>query len=382
MMARLGDICYKITDGSHNPPSGVPISEFLMLSSKNIHDGFITYDDPRYLSRENFEIENKRTQINPGDILMTIVGTVGRVTVVPENTNNICLQRSVAVIKPKKEIVLPRFLMYQIQSMKNVLEKEAKGVAQKGIYLKQVENLSIKVFERNVQESIVLHMDKICNLIELRNQQLSKLDELVKARFVEMFGDPVNNSKGLPEFTLPELGEFGRGVSKHRPRNDPKLLGGKYPLIQTGEVANSNLYITEYESTYSELGFKQSKLWQKGTLCITIAANIAKTAILTFDACFPDSVVGFKANDRTNNIFIHYWFTFFQTILEAQAPESAQKNINLKTLSELKIIVPPIEQQNEFATFVKQIDKSKLEIQQSLEKLETLKKSLMQQYFG
>ena len=127
-MARLGDICYKITDGSHNPPSGVPISEFLMLSSKNIHDGFITYDDPRYLSRENFEIENKRTQINPGDILMTIVGTVGRVTVVPENTNNICFQRSVAVIKPKKEIVLPRFLMYQIQSMKNVLEKTGKNM--------------------------------------------------------------------------------------------------------------------------------------------------------------------------------------------------------------------------------------------------------------
>ena len=197
-----------------------------------------------------------------------------------------------------------------------------------------------------------------------------------------MFGDPVNNSEGLPELTLPELGEFGRGVSKHRPRNDPKLLGGKYPLIQTGEVANSNLYITEYESTYSELGFKQSKLWQKGTLCITIAANIAKTAILTFDACFPDSVVGFKANDKTNNIFIHYWFSFFQAILEAQAPESAQKNINLKTLSELKIIVPPIDLQNEFATFVEQTDKLKFEVKQGLEKLEILKKALMQEYFG
>ena len=181
---------------------------------------------------------------------------------------------------------------------------------------------------------------------------------------------------------MPELGEFGRGVSKHRPRNAPELLGGEYPLIQTGEVANSNLYITEYENTYSELGFKQSKLWQKGTLCITIAANIAKTAILTFDACFPDSVVGFKANDKTNNVFIHYWFSFFQKILESQAPESAQKNINLKVLSELKVIVPPIELQNKFANFVKQIDKSKFEVQQSLEKLETLKKSLMQQYFG
>ena len=123
-------------------------------------------------------------------------------------------------------------------------------------------------------------------------------------------------------------------------------------------------------------------MWQKGTLCITIAANIAKTAILTFDACFPDSVVGFKANDKTNNIFIHYWFSFFQAILEAQAPESAQKNINLKTLSELKIIIPTIDLQNQFAEFVEQTDKLKFEVKEALEKLETLKKSLMQQYFG
>ena len=194
----------------------------------------------------------------------------------------------------------------------------------------------------------------------MRQQELQKLDEFIKARFVELFGDPVSNSYGLPEATLPDLGEFGRGVSKHRPRNDIKLLGGKYPLIQTGDVANAGLYITSYSSTYSELGLKQSKMWDKGTLCITIAANIAKTAILEFDACFPDSVVGFIANERTNNIFVHYWFSFFQAILESQAPESAQKNINLKILSELKVIVPEKRKQDQFASFVKLTDKSKV----------------------
>ena len=188
------------------------------------------------------------------------------------------------------------------------------------------------------------------------------MDALIKARFVELFGDPVSNSYGLPEATLPELGEFGRGISKHRPRNDSELLGGEYPLIQTGDVANAGLYITSYNSTYSELGLKQSKMWEKGTLCITIAANIAKTAILTFDACFPDSVVGFTANEKTNNIFIHYWFLFFQAILESQAPESAQKNINLKILSELRVIVPEKEKQDEFVDFIKQVDKSKVAV--------------------
>ena len=204
------------------------------------------------------------------------------------------------------------------------------------------------------------------------------LDELVRGRFVELFGDPVSNSYGLPEATLPELGVFGRGVSKHRPRNDPKLLGGDYPLIQTGDIANAGLYITSYNSTYSEFGLIQSKMWEKGTLCITIAANIAKTAILEFDACFPDSVVGFTANERTNNIFIHYWFSFFQAILESQAPESAQKNINLKILSELKVIVPEKERQNEFANFVHRIDKSKF---RGLSMLTTMKSAYDQQTF-
>src|SRR5690606_38147340 len=96
---------------------------------------------------------------------------------------------------------------------------------------------------------------------------------------------------------LCELGNLDRGVSKHRPRNEPALLGGPYPLVQTGDVANSEGYIQNHLSTYTELGLKQSKLWPAGTLCITIAANIANTGILTYDACFPDSVVGFVPNE-------------------------------------------------------------------------------------
>ena len=283
------------------------------------------------------------------------------------------------VLKPKDCIDVD-YLCYSLM-FRNVSDI-VNGATRQKLTQADMRKIEIPLLPLEEQKAVVAKISKIFELVALRKEQLGKLDQLVKSRFIELFGDPVSNSGNLPELTLPELGEFGRGVSKHRPRNDPKLLGGKYPLIQTGEVANAQLYITEYENTYSELGFKQSKLWQAGTLCITIAANIAKTAILTFDACFPDSVVGFKANDKTNNIFMHYWFSFFQAILEAQAPESAQKNINLKILSELKIIVPPIELQNQFATFVEQTEKSKLAIQQSLDKLELLKKSLMQEYFG
>lgn len=232
------------------------------------------------------------------------------------------------------------------------------------------------------QEKIVSVLSTIDNILNLCFTQINKLDELVKSRFVEMFGNPITNSHRLPLKTLPELGELGRGVSKHRPRNAPELLGGVYPLIQTGDVANASLYILDYNSTYSEIGYKQSKMWNKGTLCITIAANIAKTAILTFDSCFPDSIVGFNANELANNVFIHFWFSFFQEILEEQAPESAQKNINLKILSELKVIVPSINLQNQFADFVAKVEQQKTIVQKSIDKLEALKKSLMQEFFG
>jgi type I restriction enzyme S subunit len=232
------------------------------------------------------------------------------------------------------------------------------------------------------QKEIVLQLDTLHSVIKLKTLQLSKLDQLVKARFVEMFGDPVKNPYNWETRTLGSLGELNRGVSKHRPRNAPELLNGKYPLIQTGDVSSADLYLTKYFSTYSELGLQQSRMWPSGTLCITIAANIAKTAILKFDACFPDSVVGFLSGMNTNQLFIHFWFSFFQKILEEQAPESAQKNINLKILNELSVIVPPLALQEEFAAFVQKVDKTKMAVKQSLEKLETLKKSLMQEYFG
>ena len=255
-----------------------------------------------------------------------------------------------------------QYLYYFLRSDigRQMIKAKASGSVRYNLKMDMLKEMTIPYKSIEEQKKCVATLDELQKIIALRGKEIEKLDELIKARFVEMFGDPVSNSNGLPEATLPELGEFGRGISKHRPRNDSKLLGGDYPLIQTGDVANAGLYITSYSSTYSKLGLKQSKMWDKGTLCITIAANIAKTAILKFSACFPDSIVGFNANEKTNNIFIHYWFSFFQAILESQAPESAQKNINLKILSELKVIVPVKDKQDEFADFVKQADKSKV----------------------
>ena len=291
-------------------------------------------------------------------------------------------QRTYIIESKNKTILTVPFLYCFLDKYVEELRKQSIGGVIKYIKLGNLTEAQIPMRSMNEQNEVVVNIKKVNDLISLRKQQFSKLDELVKSRFIEMFGDPVYNPNRLPTKPLAELGSLDRGRSKHRPRNDPKLLGGPYPLIQTGEVSNAGLYITEYQNTYSELGLKQSKMWNAGTLCITIAANIAQTAILTFDACFPDSVVGFIPSDEIDAIYMHYWFSFFQKILDEQAPQVAQKNINLKILSELQVTIPSKEEQQEFVAFVKQTDKSKLGIQKSLDQLETLKKSLMHKYFG
>lgn len=147
---------------------------------------------------------------------------------------------------------------------------------------------------------------------------------------------------------LPEIGDLDRGKSRHRPRNDPKLFGGPYPFVQTGDVRAADRLLTEFSTTYSEFGLEQSRLWPIGTVCITIAANIAETAILGIEACFPDSVVGFLPDvDRVSGEFLEFFIRTMRSELEAFAPATAQKNINLNVLSSVRAPVPPLEEQAE-----------------------------------
>ena len=147
---------------------------------------------------------------------------------------------------------------------------------------------------------------------------------------------------------FPEVGVFGRGKSKHRPRNDPILyVNGKYPMVQTGDVARSRGIISTYTNKYNEVGLAQSQLWPTGTLCITIAANIADSGILSFDACFPDSVVGLiPASTLENGRYLEYFMRTVKADLLEFAPATAQKNINLGILETILIPLPPLAEQH------------------------------------
>jgi len=231
------------------------------------------------------------------------------------------------------------------------------------------------------QRRIAEVLDRAEALRTKRRAALAQFDTLTQALFLDLFGDPVENPKGWPLKKFSVVGTLDRGVSKHRPRNAPELLGGSYPLVQTGDVANCRGYIRSHNSTYSDLGLRQSKIWPAGTMCITIAANIAKTGILTFDACFPDSVVGFRAEDSATVEFVRTWLSFLQKALEDNAPKSAQKNINLAILRDLDVPLPPLDLQHDFARRVAAVEKLKAKHRASLAELDALFAALQHRAF-
>ena len=199
------------------------------------------------------------------------------------------------------------------------------------------------------------------------------------------------NLPRLPEgwvwSTMPQLGELNRGKSKHRPRDDPRLYGGPYPFIQTGDVRRSAGSITEHGQTYSELGLQQSRLWSAGTLCITIAANIAETGILKFPACFPDSIVGFAANGGVvTTQYVDYFIRTARDNLDRFASATAQKNINLDVLEGVAIALPPLAEQHRIVAEVDRrlslVREVEAEVDANLKRAERVQQGVLKMAFG
>ncbi|MDA3884795.1 MAG: restriction endonuclease subunit S [Candidatus Delongbacteria bacterium] len=162
---------------------------------------------------------------------------------------------------------------------------------------------------------------------------------------------------GWKEYSLKGLGFVGRGKSRHRPRNADFLYGNKYPFIQTADVKSANYRILNYSQMYSEEGLKQSKLWPIDTLCVTIAANIADSALLGFEACFPDSVIGFIADDNISDVrFVKYLFDILQVKIKQISQGAAQDNLSLEKLEGIKFEVPPLPTQRKIASILSAYD--------------------------
>lgn len=219
-------------------------------------------------------------------------------------------------------------------------------------------------------------------------RQLAKFQQQGKTPpkdWQKKYPEPVqSDTSGLPALpqgwvwaSLSQVGWLDRGRSKHRPRNAPHLYGGPYPFIQTGDIRHADTFMSDVEASYSEAGLAQSRLWPAGTICITIAANIGKTAILSTAACFPDSVVGFLTGSNDVSVrYVEYFMRSVQQKLEDEAPATAQKNINLEILEKVVIPVPSIQEQHQIVMLLDDAIGASRETDRSIER--SLKQSTAQ----
>lgn len=263
------------------------------------------------------------------------------------------------VLKTKEEICLPEYLFYQLawnNNFHSYLGSRSTGATYPTVKEKDILEYEISELPSLQEQKRIIEVIKEAVKIKTKRiESNQKITDAIPAIFSKMFGDPETNPMKWNMVPLCELGTLDRGKSQHRPRTAPGLFGGPYPFVQTGDISNASWRIKEYKQTYSEEGLRQSKIWPKETLCITVAANIAKTSILDFESCFPDSVVGFIPNKKSNVDYVQALFLFLQKRLEEMAPRAAQLNINLEILRNLQVPNPPIEMQKEFAERVKEI---------------------------
>lgn len=273
-----------------------------------------------------------------------------------------------------------RWLYHMLTALDlNKLDKSAAvpGLNRDDVYEQQIDFPSVRE-----QDRVAALVDATKRHVGLREYTLQLGRTLLPATFIDFFGDPRGTATNWSTAPLGELGALDRGRSRHRPRNAPQLYGGPYPFIQTGDIANAEGYIRVHRQTYSDEGLGQSKIWPTGTLCITIAANIAKTAILTYPVCFPDSVVGFTPGPDVTVEFIQGWFGFLQEVLEASAPEAAQKNINLEILRALPCPVPPQSLQRQYSSIAEQVERFRNQQRESSRQAGHLFDSVLQQTFA
>ncbi len=291
-----------------------------------------------------------------------------------------------------------KYLFYYACSEKDNFVKKGKGGAQPNISQEIIKAHEIPIPPLAEQQRIVDRIESLfAKLDEAKEKAQAVVDgfELRKSAILHkaFTGELTErwrskNDMSLTDWRQVKFGDLGvleRGRSKHRPRNDPKLFGGKYPFIQTGDVARSGMYVVEHSQTLSEIGMEQSRIFPKDTLCITIAANIGDVAILTYDCCFPDSVVGFTPNGLTSSKFIYFMMSTIQRELEANAPATAQKNINLKILNDLMINLPSMNEQKEILAVLENIfekqQQAKAAAEAVLAQIDTMKKAILARAF-
>ena len=376
MMAKLGDIC-DVRDGTHDSPSYVDTG-YPLVTSKNIVDGELDLSVVNYIALDDYNKINERSKVDDGDIIMPMIGTIGNPYLVNGFTDFAI--KNVALIKFNDKKINNKYIYYFLNSdkFKEYIAENNRGGTQKFLSLKDIRNMEINIVSLDEQLEIVAILDKISNLIKCRQEQLSKLDELVKSRFIELFGEVETNVKGFPMKRMEECCKFIGGAQPDKSHFEYEKTDDNIRLIQIRDY-KSDRFITYIPKSLARKTCTASDIMigRYGPPIFQILGGIEGAYNVALMKAVPSAEFNteyfryFLKNEK----LLHYLESFSQRT-------AGQDGIQIDKLNAYPCFVPPMELQILFAAFVEQTDKSKLAVQQSIEKLETLKKSLMQQYFG
>ncbi len=330
-------------------------------------------------------LENSSAKIfHKGTILYTIFATLGETTILNIDA---ATNQAIAGISLKNDNILLEYLYYYLIAQKEYVQRIGRGVAQNNINMKILRDFDVPVPPRNEQFRIIDKLNRVDNLIHLRSQQIAKLDELVKARFVEMFGEPVQNPNCWKTENLLDLGYCKNGMNFHRDDCGTEIhcLGvGDFKNHSTIRDVGSLPFISLNELPTSEY------LLQDGDI-VFVRSNgnkeLVGRCLAIYPAKIPVTYSGFCIRYRltSNKITVSYLLRVLKadSVRKKMTGRGANiQNLNQQILAQLVVPIPPLSLQNQFAAFVERVDQQKQTVQQSLEKLKLMKKALMQEYFG
>ena len=382
---RLGDAC-DILNGFAFKSENYVDSGIRVIRIANVQKGYIEDNTPAFYPLETNELD--RYMLEEGDLLMSLTGNVGRVAILKKEFMPAALNQRVACLRLKTDRITKDYLFHVLNSdfFEQQCIQSSKGVAQKNMSTEWLKDYEIPMYSKEQQESIAYILDKTKNIIISQNHELQKLNDLIKARFVELFGDPIKNPKGWEVVTIGDVvTEVRYGTSK------PAVEGGKYPYLRMNNLtADGHLDLNDLKYIDIPGDEIEKCVVRKGDVLFNRTNSIelvGKTTVfdLSEDMIIAGYIIRVRLNERLLPEVLSQYMNLeaLKDILRSMAKGAVnQANINAQELQSIKVYIPDIKLQKQFVEMKEQVDKSKVAVQRALDETQLLFDSLMQKYFG
>ncbi|NCD10271.1 MAG: restriction endonuclease subunit S [Negativicutes bacterium] len=380
-MVKLGEVCEIQAGGT--PSRGTAIywenGNIPWIKIGDIKGKFVD-EASEYITDAG--LANSSAKLFPPDTLLyTIFATLGEAAIlrVKAATN----QAIAGIIIKNRDEVLMEYLFYALCSIKERVKNIGRGVAQNNINLSILKNIEIPLPPIEEQKRIADILEKASNLIDMRKQQLEKMDLLIKSKFIDMFGDPVTNPKGWDVKKIGELTNVFTGATPNKSIDE--YYCGNIPWVKTGEISKEYIWEAEERITKKALKETNCKIFPINTIMVAMygqGKTRGQAGLLKIEASTNQACAAIVPNESYCTEYLFKLIQLSYETLRSLGRGGNQPNLNLSMIKEFLVMCPPVELQNQFAEFVEQVEKQKAVMQQSLEKMETNYKALMQEYFG